>query len=411
MLKTVQPTTVRCSWVEDIGAAHQAVCDGVDSFFGALLRYDQHGLARNRTLPSSDAGIERMARAAAEAMVGAGRVRPTPGAIDRNQSIIEDKIGECIRRNIPIPGEMLWSPKKHWVTGADSDVDLAELTALNTLVAVHNNVRAIYHPGLTFTLHAEDLEFEFMEGAESDLKASRNRYIGGLRRTIRALGLEDVFAVVRISEKARDREEVRAWLCQMEENYRVLEAYWYESEEKGIAGHEGYASFRALRRLGWHGAIPQEMRNHYLRRLTSVRDEPMGDKVSMILRNFAGILLHHQKHLLNTGSEVSPVKFSFIPPAPGAPPQLANGRIDLRFVARSTCSLVGSAGPWSTKGYFRRRHGRVLPTFASWRSPTLPGSRLIDGHVTLTRDDQTVGVRADFLRDAAPSPRIADMRG
>ncbi len=398
---TVGHPTVRCFYVEDIGGAHQAIRDGVDSFFGALLRYDQRGPAPDRGLPSDDAGIERLARTAAESMLGAARAPAIPEAIDLNQSVIEDRIAQCIRRNIPIPGEMLWSPKKHWVVAANSDVDLAELTALNTLLAVHNNVRAIYQPGLTFTLHAEDIEFEFMEGVECELKESRNRYIGGLRRTIQALGLEDVFSVVRISEKAKDQEEIRAWFSQMEENYRVLEAYWYESEEKGIAGHEAYPSFRALQRLGWHGAIPEEMRNHYLRRLTSVRDEPIGDKVSMILRNFSGILLHHQKHLLDTGSEVEPVKFSFIPPAPGAPAQLSKGRIDLRFVARSICSLVGSAGPWSTKGYFRRRHGKVLPTFGSWHRPIEPGSRLIEGHLTLTRDDQAVDVRADFLLEDA----------
>ena len=184
----------------------------------------------------------------------------------------------------------------------------------------------------------------------------------------------------------------------------MLEAYWYESEERGVAGHETYASFRALQRLGWHGAIPEEMRNHYLRRLTSVRDEPLRDKVSMILRNFAGILLHHQKHLLDTGSEVEAIKFSFIPPAPGAPAQLSKGRIDLRFVARSICSLVGSAGPWSTKGYFRRRHGRILPTFGSWHHQTDEGARLIEGHITLTGEDHAVDVRADFLVEDGPTP-------
>jgi hypothetical protein len=292
---------------------------------------------------------------------------------------------------------MLWSPKKHWVLGADSDVDLAELTALNTLVTVHNSVRVIYRPGLAFTLHLEDLEFEFLEGVEFELKESRDRYIAGLRKMIQVLGLEDEITAVRISEKATDEEELHRWFSQMDENYRALEAYWYESETNGIAGHEAYPSFRALRRLGWLGSIPEEMRNHYLRRLTAVREQPQADKVRMILRNFAGILLHHQKNLLDTGSEVEPIKFSFIPPAPGAPAELTRGRMDLRFVARNICSRVGSAGPWSTKGYFRPRDGRIMPAFASWHGPVDPGSRFVHGHLTLTRHDQDVNVRADVL--------------
>ena len=295
MLKIGHPA-IRYGYVEPIGDADGEIRATFEAFFGALLQRD-HCPPAHSCRSSSESATEGMARAAAEAMLAAGRAHAIPGAIDANRSVLEDRIAQCIRRDIPIPSEMLWSPKKHWVVGAESTVDLAELTALNTLLAVHNAVRAIYPRGLVFTLHAEDLEFEFMEGTECELKESRNRYIGGLRQTIRALELDDLFRVVRISEKATDHEELCAWFAQMEENYRVLEAYWYESEARGIAGHETYASFRALKRLGWHGSIPEEMRNHYLRRLTSVRDEPLRDKVRMILRNFAGILLHHQKHL------------------------------------------------------------------------------------------------------------------
>lgn len=401
MLKLGHPA-ITYGYVESIGDADGDVRASFESFFAPLLRRE-HRLSAHSRRPSSEIDIQDMARAAAAAMLAAGRARAVPGAVDGNRSAIEDRIAQCIRRNIPIPSEMLWSPKKHWVVGRDSNVDLAELTALNTLLAVHNAVQAIYPRGLAFTLHAEDLEFEFMEGADSALKEARNRYIGGLRQTIRALELDDLFTVVRMSEKAADREELRAWFSQMEENYRVLEAYWYESEERGVAGHEAYDSFRALQRIGWHGAIPEEMRTHYLRRLTSVRDEPVRDKVSMILRNFAGILLHHQKRLLDTGSEVDAIKFSFIPPAPGAPAQLCRGRIDLRFVARSICSLVGSAGPWSTKGYFRRRHGKIVPTFGSWHQQTDEGARLVEGHITLAGEDQAVDVRADFLVDNDPT--------
>ena len=302
-----------------------------------------------------------------------------------------------MRRDVPIPAQMLWSPKKHWVVGADSDVDIAELTALNTLVSVHNRVRVIHRPGLIFTFHVEDVEFEFMEGLGLELNDARSRYINGLRGIVRALGLEDIFAFVKMSDRAADDQERRDWGAQMEDNYRALESYWYESEENGIAGCESYASYQALRRLGWHGSIPEEMRNHYLRRLTAVRERPRAEKVSMILRNFAGILLHHQKKLLTTGSEVPPIKFSFIPPAPGAPAELLGGRIDLRFVSRNICSRVGAAGPWSTKGYFRQRGGRITPTFASWHQPVEPHSRFVAGYLTLVRDDREVAVRADVL--------------
>ena len=206
MLKIGHPA-IRYCYVEHLGDADGEIRTNFEAFFGALLRRD-HCPPTPSCRSSSESGIEDLARAAAEAMLAAGRARAIPGTIDGNRLVLEDRIAQCIRRNIPIPSEMLWSPKKHWVVGAESNVDLAELTALNTLLAVHNAVRAIYPRGLAFTLHAEDLEFEFMEGAECELKEARNRYIGGLRRTIRALELDDLFTVVRMSEKATDHQEL-----------------------------------------------------------------------------------------------------------------------------------------------------------------------------------------------------------
>jgi hypothetical protein len=392
--------TVRGSYAEDVGATAEAVRGGAATFFGAALRYDPQPPPSSWTFPASSEDISRMSRAVAQQMLAAARPPSSPQGLEVNRAVIEDRIARSIGLQIPIPAQMLWSPKKHWVLGADSDVDVAELMALNTLLSIHDGVRAIYRPGLAYTLHLEDLEFEFMEGVESDLNEARNRYIAGLRRVVTVLGLEDVFTTVRISEKARDEETLRGWFAQMDENYRALEAYWYESEANGIDGHEAYPSFAALRRLGWHGSIPLEMRNHYLRRLTAARDRPRAEKVRMILRNFSGILLHHQKKLLDTGSEVEPVKFSFIPPAPGAPDVLTKGRVDLRFVARAICSRVGSAGPWSTKGYFRLRDGAVVPAFGSWHGPLDAGSRFVPGHLTLIRRHQDVDVRADLLLES-----------
>ena len=144
---------------------------------------------------------------------------------------------------------------------------------------------------------------------------SRYNYIDGLQKVIRIFGLDDVFLIHKISDKAKDKHELRGWMAQMEENYHVLKDYWYESEMKGIDGFETYESFAVLKRLGWDGAIPREMRDHDLGRL-SFRGVPEEAKVDMILRNLAGILLHHQKNLLNTRSPIQPIKFSFIPSAP-----------------------------------------------------------------------------------------------
>jgi len=392
---SIDAGTIRWSGSEHVGEAEQAVRDCAEDLFAALLHYDRQRPAPDTNL-TADA-VDHRARLVADAMLAAARPGAPPDVLMSNRAVLETRMAHWIRRGDPIAAQMLWSPKKHWVVGPDSDVDIAELAALNTLLSVHNSVRRIHHPGLKFTFYMEDVEFEFMEGQEPELEEARGRYFNGLRGIVHALGLEDVFAFLKMSDKSLDAQERRDWVAQMQENYDALERYWYESERRGIARHETYDSYRALQRLGWRGSIPEQMRDHYLRRLTTVQERPRAEKVSMILRNFAGMLLHYQKNLLTRGHEAPPIKFSFIPPAPGAPAGMLGGRIDLRFVSRKICSRVGTAGPWSTKGHFRQRAGNITPTFASWHQPVEPQSRFVQGYLTLVRDGREAAVRADVL--------------
>ena len=265
---TVKPQIVCHYDVEEVGAPRQAVLEGLSTLFPELFGYDQCLTATERHIPRTANSTESLAHVVAKAILQTAR--PGQATTRPHEISIERRIAECIRQNIPIAAQILWSPKKHWITGPDSNIDLGELTALNTLLKVHANVRGIYPPGLAFTIDLEDIEFEFMEGADPDLVQSRYNYIDGLQKVIRIFGLDDVFRTNKMSDKAKDQQELRGWMAQMEENYHVLKDYWYESEMKGIDGFETYESFAVLKRLGWDGAIPREMRDHYLGRLSFV---------------------------------------------------------------------------------------------------------------------------------------------
>ena len=112
-----------------------------------------------------------------------------------------------------------------------------------------------------------------------------------------ALSLDDLFTLRRMSERAKDEEELERWRQQMAKNYRALEAYWHESEGSPVSSWEALASFKEIRRLGWKGTIPPEMRRYYLDRIAKVAASD-AKRVAMVLRNFAGILLHYQVGLL-----------------------------------------------------------------------------------------------------------------
>jgi hypothetical protein len=303
-----------------------------------------------------------------------------------------------VQSGIPVEAQMLWSPKKHWMLGTESGADLAELFAFQTLVSIRSAVQSVYRPGMSFVIDLEDLEFEFMEGESKEVVNSQNTYISGMKRLLKALALDEFFTVRRISERAKSAEELRQWRQQMAENYRALQAYWSESEACPVSLWETLESFSEIRRLGWKGTIPPEMRSYYLK-FGKLVDAPDAERVDMVVRNLATILLHYQFDLLRGSGGVQPLKFSFVRAADGAPAKLLDGRVDFRFAPRKLCSRVSAAAPWATKGFLHRRGNDVRVSFRGWRELTAARCRFREGWLTIAGHDGDARVRADFARE------------
>ena len=300
-----------------------------------------------------------------------------------------------VQRGIPVEAQMLWSPKKHWMVGSENAVDVAELAAFQTLISIDSAVRSAYRLGMSFVIDLEDIEFKFMEGESQELVDAHETYMSGMKRLLKALGLDELFTLRRMSERAKDAEELRRWRQQMVENYRALEAYWYESQGHPVSTWETLRSFKEIRRLGWKGTIPPHMRKYYLGRLTI--DVSDAEKVDMVLRNLAGILLHYQAGLLRGSGAVDPVKLSFVRSADGAPAELLHGRVDIRFAPRRLCSRVSAAAPWATKGFVCDRGNDVHVSFRGWRELASAGYRFAEGWFTIAGPDGDAPVRADFM--------------
>lgn len=330
----------------------------------------------------------------AQSMLDAPGTRPSSPR-SANVAAMASRIARCVDRGAPIVAEMLWSPKKHWVDGADSAIDLAEMMAVDTLAGFVRAVRCAYPPGMAITLQMEDLEFAYMEGATQPLAAARERYIGALRELA---GVVDASIRVRaVSDYAANDAELERWRARIAENHRAIATYWADSERAGIAHHDTLASYRALRALGWVGEIPAEMRRYYTDRLG--RRAPADDaaRVDMVVRNLATVLLHHQIGLGAGQRGSDAIKLSFVLPADGAHADLRNGRVDLRFVPRRLSSRVNRAGPWSTKGFLRRRGDAWALGTAGWRELETAGAHFAPGRFVVVGDGCEVAVRADVL--------------
>lgn len=358
--------------------------------------------AARRDMPAAtprDGGATRAARIA-RSMLEAPGTRPSAPQ-DANVAALASRIARCVDRGEPIVAEMLWSPKKHWVDGPQSAIDLAELMAIDTLAGFARAVRRGYAPGMAITLQMEDLEFAYMEGATPALAAARERYIDALRELARIAG--EGIRVRAVSDYAADETELARWRARIAENHRALAAYWADSERAGIARHDTLASYRALRALGWVGEIPAEMRRYYTLRLGHRAPADDAARVDMVVRNLATVLLHHQIGLGAGQDGSDAIKLAFVPPAHGAHADLRNGRVNLRFASRRLSSRVNRAGPWSTKGFLRIRDGGWAFGLAGWRELDAAGARFAPGCFVIGRDRCEVTVRADRL-EARSSP-------
>jgi len=383
---------------EDAGPISEIILTSLAEFFRFVLSHDSRGVAFPGRRPIA-ADAERLSRTIVNRILSSAPIRRTPVLSARNLSVIEARINHAIRRGLPISAHILWSPKKHWMRGPDSSVDLAELAALQTLLSVHCAVRDVSGLQIVFHVCVEDIEFEFMEGSSDELIEASHRYVSGLRRLVDVLGLSDVFSVLTTSERAAGGAQLTAWRTQIAENHRALKAYWYESETCMPDQWGSLPSFHDLRRIGWRGTLSPEMRRYYLNRLRPPVDTPHQERVDMVLRNLAGVLLHHQTSLLGETDGVEPIRFSFVPPAEDAPEQLLLGRVDLRFVPRKVCSLIRAAAPWSTKGYLITRDGRVHLRFRGWRDIANAKSRFREVRWSLMGAGGTADIRADLLCD------------
>lgn len=376
----------------------EEVTRALEGYFEPILSRSPDGHKRP-SLERIGHDPERVADKLAQVIFNFSRTAGSNAADPHALAGMQTRILEFVQRGIPIEAQMLWSPKKHWMFGTESAVDLAELAAFQTLISIQAGVGSVYRTGMSFVIDFEDIEFQFMEGRSKQVVNAQEIYMSGIKRLVETLGLDGLFTLRRMSERAKDAGELQRWRQQMAENHRALKTYWYESERCPVSSWATLGSFKEIGLLGWKGTIPPEMRRYYLNRLGGVIDASDAEKVDMVLRNLAGILLHHQVGLLRGSGEFYPVKFSFVRSADGVPAELLPGRVDIRFAPRKLCSRVNAAAPWATKGFVSGRGSDWHVSFRGWHELAGMRCRFMEGWFTIGGPNGNARVRADFMRE------------
>ncbi|MFA5389182.1 MAG: hypothetical protein WC312_05445 [Candidatus Omnitrophota bacterium] len=381
---------------EDIDIPGDEIITAVRGYLQHFLDLDK-GLLETEQLIGKNMDKDKIADKITDMFIGSRKTRLGSYPLRENIKDIEKRIIEGIEKKVPIEVVMTWAPKKHLVTGEENAVDLNELVALERLYDIHKNVQKIYAPGLHYTFYIEDLAGDFIEGRSGEIQESIRNYSGGMRQLVKVLGAEDVLTFVSTNEFAKEEGVYEEMLKRMDEIYTKIEAYWIESEEKGIQNYQDYESYKELQKLGWEGSIPQEMRDYYLERAYHLYHDTISleEKKHMVMRDLTQVLVAAQFNMLRGQGEIAPLKFSFVRPAPGIPLSRMRARVDLRTVSVDVTKK--SIPPWTGKGYLAFRKGKILPHMRSWREPIEDPDKMVKGVLTLSRGNEYVRIRADYL--------------
>jgi hypothetical protein len=343
--------------------------------------------------PLAISSDENMLEAVFSALIGTGQTRLGPAPSPEKAVAIREILRKYIYENLPIPILIPWGSKK---PTNDSTVDLAEVGGIKTLICLANRIKQYYKPGVDIVARIEDLSGYYLftnpNNVIDTLEAKRfsDIYSVDLKNLYTILGKDHNISGVLESELGVSIEEYN----ERAESVRPLIAkYLNNSSTVDERSWEQLLSYKMLASQGWRGTIPSIQREYYFDRYRknypNLRKE---DYIDMMSRYFASSKARYScKMLGNKPSwKFGYVQLNFVPPVPGMPNDLADGRVFYRTVPTSIAKTHIPA--WRAKGYVAV-NGNAKLKIASWWDK----NDYIESNVTISNGSVTVTIRADYL--------------
>ena len=314
-----------------------------------------------------------------DAIVASGQIRygpvPSPESLVAMREVIRHYVGQ----SLPIPFVSPWGSEKPDGTG----VDVAELGAIKTLCCLNARVKAVYPPGVEFSLRVEDLcaphlFFERMDEARREAKL----YTDGLIALVKVLGVNSFITVSPDS------------LISDEPTFNALADYILPAMEYHLKDINSPKPIAELKALGWDKPVAQETIDHYLAGYEKLYpDRDMKFKIHVLARYFASSLA--RKKMGMTGvlprwkGKYLDLYFGKTPP--GLEPTRYLRRIHYRTLP---CSITTNhMAPWRAKGYLRIGDNKVTAALASCREDIA----LNKFQITLENNGLQQAVQTDYI--------------
>lgn len=334
-----------------------------------------------------------------EAVYASGEIRYGSKPEPEHVVFVRDIMRKYMEEKRPIPVLVPFGSIK---AKFNEKLDIAELGAINQMMALQARVIKFYEPGLQMVVRMEDTsgyELFALEDKANDVVKYTEAYIHGFRDLVKILGASSYIHVVFESEMEKSmmfKDEVVRLVPAF---YNYLEATDKNGlieimEERLI---KEMPEFKALMTEGWNGVVPKVQRDHYYRAYGKLYN---GDEILMRTRlamYFAGSLVRHKLDMTGKQSMWTHgfIQLAFVPPIPGIPDGYNKNYIYYRTMPESKCR--SHMPPWRAKGYLRINdltgETKICPKLANWHDPQ-EYNRM---DITITNGDKTVTISADYI--------------
>jgi hypothetical protein len=324
------------------------------------------------------------------ALIGTGQTRFGPRPSLESEVAIRDVVRKAIAAERGIPVLVPMGPKKPVI---GQSVDIAELSALQTLKRLHECVAQFHAPGLDLRFRIEDFTGWQLEQDRS-AGDSMSIYMRDFENLIELLDLKFMEPVRESAlidgRHRRDIDGVAAIVDRLES---IFAEYLAATDKMDPADWDTSDEWYLLEAEGWKGLIPIEMREYFQQRLHLI-DPSMSKTLNgrLIARYFAVALARGKIGFSGASPEWKDgmIQINFPGPVPGTPKDLASTRLHYRTIPlRHSKSHLPY---WRARGYLKV-NGEPKIALAKWHEPL----DLHEGWIVITNGEKEVRVRSDYM--------------
>jgi hypothetical protein len=322
-------------------------------------------------------------------IIGSRNIRQGKAPTIEVQANIIKLIKQCMETGKPIPVLVGSGPKK---TDNNSSIDIAELSVLNILECVNNEVKKFHKPGLDIQIRLEDLTGIWLEGDKA--VNSMDRYMKDFQKLLRILGYENI-KTFRESQLTSLKDFTESSKMYSE----LFEEYLTETHELDESEYTSTDSYKKLTETGWKGIVPFVMReylyNKYYKLIPGINKKGMIEVASKYL----GSTLARNK-LNATGksagmyeSGFKPMEIAFATPTPGIPEDMHGARVYYRTVTLKNSKK--HIPYWRAKGILKiNKMGDVRYSLTGWGEDL---NQIIPGYYDISNGLEDLRISADTI--------------